>query len=253
MNKFSVLGVKISDASVDEIQEFVLKKCKNNEKVFLLSGNVHSLNIALTIPWFSEFISSSSLVICDGIGPIIGARILGYRFKNPRLTFADWIYSLSEFCAKKGLSLFFLGAKPGIAKKARERMKSMYPDLEVVGTHHGYFKKSGEENEKVIELINQVKPNLLIVGFGMPLQEKWLIENYKKIDANVFLTGGACFDYASGTLRRGPKWMTDHGLEWLARLIIEPRRLLKRYLIGNIVFLIRILKESGFLFRITRP
>lgn len=84
---------------------------------------------------------------------------------------------------------------------------------------------------------------MLIVEFGMPLQDKWLMENYKKINANVFLTGGACFDYASGALRRGPKWMTDYGLEWLTRLIIEPKRLWKRYLIGNAEFFIRILIE----------
>ena len=90
---------------------------------------------------------------------------------------------------------------------------------------------------------NAVKPNILIVGFGTPLKERWLMENWDRIEVNVALTGGAVFDYVSGELRRAPRWMTDHGLEWLARLIIEPCRLWKRYLIGNPLFLWRVLKQ----------
>ncbi len=244
MNSISILGIKITDASVNEIHSFILEKCKNNEKTLLLNVNINAMNLVLKLPWFKKFINSSPLVQCDGIGPIIGTRILGYKFKNPRLTYADWIYLLSNFCAENGLTLFFLGAKHGIAEKAKKRLQSMYPDLKILGTYHGYFDKEGEENKRVINIINKVKPNLLLVGLGMPLQAKWLMENYEKIEANVFLTAGACFDYASGTLKRGPKWMTDHGLEWLARFLIEPRRLWKRYLIGNIIFFVRILKHK---------
>ncbi len=90
---------------------------------------------------------------------------------------------------------------------------------------------------------NAVKPNIIIVGFGMQPQERWLMENWDRIEINVALTGGAVFDYVSGELRRAPRWMTDHSLEWLAWLIIEPRRLWKRYLIGNPLFLWRVLKQ----------
>lgn len=93
----------------------------------------------------------------------------------------------------------------------------------------------------VIEKINKVRPNILLVGFGMPVQEYWLQENWEKIDTNIALTGGAVFDYLSGELRRAPRWMTDHGLEWLGRLIIEPRRLWKRYIIGLPLFFLRVL------------
>jgi N-acetylglucosaminyldiphosphoundecaprenol N-acetyl-beta-D-mannosaminyltransferase len=132
-----------------------------------------------------------------------------------------------------------------VADKAAANLKARYPDLRIVGTHHGYFDKTQgcAENEAVIEQINTVKPNILIVGFGMPLQERWLMENWDRIDANVALTGGAVFDYVSGELRRAPRWMTENGLEWLGRLIIEPRRLWKRYLIGNPIFLWRVLKQ----------
>lgn len=118
-----------------------------------------------------------------------------------------------------------------------------YPQFQVVGTHDGYFDKSvdSQENQMVIEKINKVRPNILLVGFGMPVQEYWLQENWEKIDTNIALTGGAVFDYLSGELRRAPRWMTDHGLEWLGRLIIEPRRLWKRYIIGLPLFFLRVL------------
>ena len=120
----------------------------------------------------------------------------------------------------------------------------------IAGTSHGYFNKEAysAENQAVIESINKSRPNILIVGFGMPMQEKWLNENWQSIDSNIALTGGAVFDYISGELKRGPKWMTEHGLEWLARMLIEPKRLWKRYFIGNPKFLFHvILQRFGLL------
>ena len=92
----------------------------------------------------------------------------------------------------------------------------------------------------MIEGINAAKPDLLIVGLGMPLQERWLADNWSSIDAGVALTAGATFDYISGELRRAPRWMTDNGLEWLGRLLLEPGRLWKRYIIGNPIFFWRV-------------
>lgn len=141
--------------------------------------------------------------------------------------------------------MFFLGSKPGIAEKAAQRLQERHPNLVIAGTHHGYFDKTpgSLENEAIIQQINAARPNILIVAFGMPLQEKWLMENWERIDANIALTGGAVFDYISGELARAPRWMTDNGLEWLGRLLIEPGRLWKRYVIGNPLFLWRILLQ----------
>ena len=152
---------------------------------------------------------------------------------------------LCEFCEKNEYSLFFLGGRPEIADKAAANLKRSFPSLQVLGTHHGYFNLSPDsaENIEVIQRINTLKPHILLVGLGMPLQEHWLMENWSKLDVNVGLSGGAVFDYISGELRRGPKWITDNGFEWLARLFIEPRRLWKRYIIGNPLFLYRILKQ----------
>jgi N-acetylglucosaminyldiphosphoundecaprenol N-acetyl-beta-D-mannosaminyltransferase len=99
------------------------------------------------------------------------------------------------------------------------------------------------ENETLIQQINDLKPNFILVGFGMPLQERWLMENWDRLEVNIAITLGAVFDYISGDLKRAPGWFNKHGMEWLGRLIIEPRRLWKRYLIGNPLFLLRIIKH----------
>ena len=120
-------------------------------------------------------------------------------------------------------------------------MKERYPELEIAGVRHGYFDRS--ENEAVVEEINAAAPDILLVGLGMPLQERWLMENRQRLDVGVALTGGAVFDYVSGRVRRGPRLLTRGGLEWLARLLAEPRRLWRRYLVGNPLFLLRVLRQ----------
>lgn len=216
--------------------------------------NVHGLNVACRESWFRDFLNVADIVFCDGAGVILGARILGHRIPQ-RITYADWTWQLAEFVESQGFTFFFLGARPGVAENAAYRLKDRFSRLRIVGIHHGFFDKmpGNSENETVIQKINVVRPNILIVGFGMPLQERWLMENWERIDANVALTGGAVFDYISGELRRAPRWMTDHSLEWLGRLIIEPRRLWRRYLIGNLLFLCRVLKQRLGRLRLDEP
>jgi N-acetylglucosaminyldiphosphoundecaprenol N-acetyl-beta-D-mannosaminyltransferase len=155
------------------------------------------------------------------------------------------MWQLAQFAQAQGLSLFLLGAKPGVADQAAERLRQQFPDLRIVGRHHGYFDKTPghPDNVTVLQQIDTARPDILIVGFGMPTQEQWLKDNWGQLNVKVALTGGAVFDYVSKNLARGPRWMTDHGLEWLARLLIEPRRLWRRYLIGNPVFLWRVLMQ----------
>jgi N-acetylglucosaminyldiphosphoundecaprenol N-acetyl-beta-D-mannosaminyltransferase len=126
-------------------------------------------------------------------------------------------------------------------------LRERYPSLEIAGTHHGYFDKdpTSVSNSHVVELINSASPDILLVGFGMPIQEQWLKDNWETIEARAAITGGAVLDYTSGALRRGPRLLTDHGLEWLARLLIEPRRLWRRYVIGNPMFLARVLRQRS--------
>jgi N-acetylglucosaminyldiphosphoundecaprenol N-acetyl-beta-D-mannosaminyltransferase len=247
----NILGVPIRPIDVSTLHQRVFDAIRGCKHILILNVNAHCMNLSQGHRWLRALLRSADCVFCDGAGVALAARFLGIDHLH-RITYADWTWQLAAFAEPRGFTFYFLGARPGVAEKAAARLKERHPDLQIVGTHHGYFDKTtgSPENEVVVQAINAVKPNILIVGFGMPVQERWLMENWDRIDANVALTAGAMFDYISGELRRGPRWMTDHGLEWLARLIIEPRRLWKRYLIGNPLFLWRVLKQRFGLLRL---
>lgn len=239
----NILGVEISTHSLPFLLNFITHTISNQQKAIVAYANVNAINLAQEISWFLDFLNRSDIVFCDGFGVRWAAKLLGEKLP-PRYTPPDWIIQLCQSCVQNDFSLFFLGSQPDVARKAASRLLAEFPGLKIVGSHHGYFDKSlgSQENKVVINLINHANPNILIIGFGMPLQERWLIDNWSKINSNIALTGGAVFDYISGNIGRAPRWMTDHGLEWLGRLIIEPRRLWKRYLIGNPHFILRVLR-----------
>ncbi|WP_166173398.1 WecB/TagA/CpsF family glycosyltransferase [Rubrobacter tropicus] len=210
----------------------------------VLNVNAHCLNLCYEDPGLRRFFGAADLVFCDGAGVRLAAKILGGSLPE-RITYADWLPRLATFAESEGLSLFFLGARPGVAEKAARRLRSTRPGLEIVGIHHGFFDHAANspENGAVVAEINAAGPDLLLLGLGMPLQERWLMENLENLNVGAALTGGAFLDYAAGNLRRGPRLLTDNGLEWLARLLVEPRRLWRRYLLGNPVFLARVVGQ----------
>ena len=242
--RVEILGVGVDRISADELRAELLRVVREGERALVMHVNAYCLNLAYRRPWLRETLNGADVVFCDGAGVALAARILG-RPSLERFTHADEIWRLAEFAEEHGLSLFFLGARPGVAQKAAARLRERCPDLKIAGIRHGYFDKSvgSTEDEAVVAEINTVRPNILVVGFGMPLQELWLRENWDRLDADAAMTLGAIFDYVSGELRRGPRLLVDNGLESVARLVIEPRRLWRRYVVGNPLFLLRVLKQ----------
>jgi N-acetylglucosaminyldiphosphoundecaprenol N-acetyl-beta-D-mannosaminyltransferase len=242
--RIEVLGVGVDALTVEELHAEIGSLVRGRRRGLVLSVNAHCLNLCREDPRLRAFFNDADAVFCDGAGVMLAARILGRRVPG-RITYADWTWQLAAYAAEEGFSLFFLGGRPGVARAAAERLKERYPGLEISGVRHGYFDHSpgSAENEAVVREINAVAPDILIVGLGMPLQERWLMENAGGLDVGVSLTGGAVFDYVSGEKKRGPRLLTDNGLEWLARLLAEPRRLWRRYLIGNPLFLLRVLRQ----------
>lgn len=242
--RIDILGVGVDPLTVEELHAEIGRLVRGGERGRVLNVNAHCLNLCYEDPDLRGFLNGAEVVFCDGAGVMLAARILGGRIPE-RITYADWAWRLADLAAAEGYSLYFLGARPGVAQGAAKRLQQSYPNLTIVGARHGYFDHSAKspENEAVVQEINAAAPDILLVGLGMPLQEYWLMENGPELDVGVALTGGAVFDYVSGTLRRGPRSLTDNGLEWLARLLVEPRRLWRRYLVGNPLFILRVLRQ----------
>ena len=237
-----LLGVHVNTLVIEQVIDYIDQAIQTRQKSILAYVNVHAVNLAQAHPWFKDFLNEAEITYCDGYGIKLGAKILGGEIPQ-RYTPPDWFPKLSSACAQKGHSIYFLGARPGVAYKAAKILLDESPDLKIIGTHHGYFDKTPgcPENDAVLRAINAAKPDILVVGFGMPLQEKWLADNWHRIDAWVALPVGAMFDYLAGGITRVPRLFTDHGFEWLGRLFIEPKRLWKRYLVGNPKFFLAVI------------
>jgi len=245
-----VLDIPICDITSKDLINTMVEAAVKEEKMVAAYANVFGMNLAWENRWFTRFYQDADVVFCDGVGVKWGAWLAGKPLTN-RLTPPDWIEDLACAAAENGLSMFLLGGEPGIAEKAAEWLQLQVPGLVVAGCFHGYFDKGAgsPENETVLDKIREAEPSILLVGFGMPLQEEWIRDNLVQIQSNVIMTVGALFDWISGEKKRGPRWMTDHGMEWLSRLVIEPGRLWRRYLVGNPLFLLRVARwrvfESG--------
>jgi len=233
------LWTKLDLLTVPQLHQAIEAIIQEGRTELVLNVNIHCMNLAYKLPWFRRLLNEAPIVFCDGFGVALGLRLFAGVRVPQRITYADWAWQLAEFCSERGYSFYFVGGRPGVAREASERLRQRYPQIKIAGCDHGYFDRNGPENEAVISRINAARPNVLIIGFGMPLQEEWLGRNRRALNANVLLTGGAVFDYVSGRTARGPRFLVDHGAEWLVRLVQEPRRLWLRYVVGNPVFLYR--------------
>jgi N-acetylglucosaminyldiphosphoundecaprenol N-acetyl-beta-D-mannosaminyltransferase len=205
--------------------------------------NAHVLNQSRENPLLRRTLEEADLVYCDGYGVRLAARALDVQTPH-RMTGADWIWGLATLCERAGQSIYLLGSEPDVAAEAAARLRRLYPRLDVVGAHHGYFALDSPHAERVIEDINEHGPDIVLVGMGTPKQELWVERNASLLRADVLWTVGALFDYVSGRVPRAPAWLADNGLEWIFRLAIEPQRMWRRYLLGNPVFVSRVIGQA---------
>lgn len=241
----NIFNTRVFDLKLSELYKIIIDSTSSDKKIIIANVNVHALNIAYKNKRFQNFLNHSHIVFCDGFGVDLASRFL-HKIKLPRYTPPDWIPELCDLCQKNNFSIFLLGSRSQIVNQTAENLLTQFPDLKISGVHHGYFdkNKNSVENQKVISSINSNKTNILLVGFGMPIQEFWIEENFSELDVNVIIPIGAAIDYLAGATKRAPKWMTDNGFEWLGRLAIEPKRLWKRYIIGLPLFFIRVILQK---------
>jgi N-acetylglucosaminyldiphosphoundecaprenol N-acetyl-beta-D-mannosaminyltransferase len=216
--------------TLDGLLEYCASALRVDTQRVLFYSNAHAVVLAEADADFRAALAAADVVFCDGAGVWLAARWLGAPLPA-RFTPPDWADRLGQVCAAAGRPLFLLGSTAEAVARAGAALRRMTPGL-AVHTHHGYFDKAGPENEAVIAQINAVRPGALLVGFGMPAQELWITAHRGRLNANLLLAVGGMFDYLGGSKPRGPRWLTDRGFEWLCRLLSEPRRLGRRYLLG---------------------
>jgi N-acetylglucosaminyldiphosphoundecaprenol N-acetyl-beta-D-mannosaminyltransferase len=237
------LGVKIDPVDTPELLDRVVAFACEKQTHKVMYANADCILIAQNDPEYRKILNNAHLVYADGIGIILGAKIFGHHIQN-RSTGADFMPRFCQKFADKGLKIFLLGARPGVAELAAQKLMLGCPQLQIAGTHHGYFRPFAEG--RIVNSINRAKPHILLIGLGAPYQEKWIEKNYSFIEVPVIWGVGGLFDFLSGKTKRGPQLLLDNGFEWLCRLCVEPRRLWKRYLIGNSMFAWKVLKWKYF-------
>jgi N-acetylglucosaminyldiphosphoundecaprenol N-acetyl-beta-D-mannosaminyltransferase len=230
-------GIDITNTTMDEAVDWMVKRVRNSATAFVAFVNPDCLNIAYGHEKYRQVLSHATRVLPDGIGINLGCRMMGVSLLA-NVNGTDLFPRLCERAAAEGVSLFLLGAKPGVAETVSRKMQERFPGLAIAGVQDGYFKP--EETERVIEEINQSQANILLVAFGAPKQEQWLAEHHDKLKPWVRVGVGGLFDFYSGRFPRAPIWMREIGLEWTWRLLQEPGRMWRRYLIGNPLFLYRV-------------
>jgi N-acetylglucosaminyldiphosphoundecaprenol N-acetyl-beta-D-mannosaminyltransferase len=201
--------------------------------------NIHVANTAFGDVRLKQILQQSDLVYCDGAGIVLGSKMLGSPLPT-RLTAADWFVDMLAYFANSNCKVYLLGGDPGVPEQALKEIAKQVPNHTVVGAHHGYILSGPEVQAQVIDEINALQPDILIVGFGTPLQEYWMDAHRDKLNVPVVYAIGAVMDFVSQKVSRCPQWMGDAGFEWLYRLCTEPGRLGGRYVIGNPWFLSRI-------------
>ncbi len=242
MSKVDILGVQVDVIDTEGLHRAIAESIRAGRRDVYAYVNIHAVNIARADDRFRRFLNHAHVVYCDGEGVRLGGKVLGYHLP-PRVVLTYWIWDLCALCERENFSVFFLGSTEQFVREAVERVRRRFPALRVAGWHHGYFAKKGKESDEVIERVTQARPDILIVGFGMPMQEFWIEENLERLRAHVILPAGSVIDYAAGRKGLAPKWMAQHGMEWLYRFFQEPRRLWRRYLLGNPSFMYHIVLE----------
>lgn len=212
---------------------------RSNMKIAFI--NADCINIASKNYLYRNALKRMDWVFIDGIGMKLAGWILK-KFVRDNVNGTDLFPRLCKELEKDKRKIYLLGAKPGTASKVEEWVNQYYPGLEIVGTHHGYFGKT--ENNKIINDIKNSGADILFVGCGAPFQEIWIDKYFFECNVPIVLGVGGLFDYYSGNVSRAPLWMRYIGLEWFYRFLQEPKRLWYRYLIGNWIFIGRILYEK---------
>jgi exopolysaccharide biosynthesis WecB/TagA/CpsF family protein len=240
LTEVEVLGVPVRGGERADALWAIEVAAGRRPPVKVAFANAHMLNLAVADRSYRDLLERFDFVLNDGAGLALAGRIKGRPFAA-NLNGSDFTPLLLERCASRGWSVFLLGGRPGVAEAAAGRLRSRLPELVVAGVRDGYF--APEQEDEVAAQIASVGANVVLVALGNPRQEIWLDRHLGATGARLGAGVGAFLDFASGRVARAPAWMNALDIEWLWRLAQEPRRLWRRYVLGNPMFLARVARE----------
>lgn len=244
MGKINLFDIEFDNFNFKDFSNYIDEAIKRKEPKYIVTCNVDHVVKMKKNQNFSIVYKKADAIVVDGM-PILWTSKLKRTPLKQKISGSDILPTLGDHFAEKKYKLFFLGGEEGIAEKAKDNLQKVFNDLNVVGCYsppYG-FEKSMEENAKLISLLKKAKPDILFVGLGAPKQELWISQYYKEYDVPISIGIGGTFDLLSGNLRRAPKLIQKLGLEWFWRLIQEPGRLWKRYIIEDSMFILLFIKE----------
>ena len=241
MKKINICGVIFSNISSRELKDILKKKLQESaQNYFIVTPNVDFIVRANSDTKFRDILNSSDLSLCDSAIVKFASTFLGDRIEE-KITGSDLLKIICSNLEWK-TNYFVLGATEEIVKTFAYRLDQLYPNVKIAGFHHGYF---GEDKDKrIINMINSANSDILIIGMGSPRQELWVDKNKGFLKVKIILCVGGILDVLAGKIKRAPVWMQKVSLEWFWRLIQDPKRLWKRYLIDDMKFFYLLFKES---------
>jgi N-acetylglucosaminyldiphosphoundecaprenol N-acetyl-beta-D-mannosaminyltransferase len=221
--------VRVHDILRGEIIDELATTCP--EPQLIANVNAHAINLALKDPDFRRILNHARACFCDGFGVMVLARILGAGRLRHRTTMPGFFEEVIRRLHAEGKRAFLLGDEPGVADAYAKKLEARWPGV-VAGTHHGYILRDPGAEAQALRRLRTARADVVAVGMGMPAQEKWVARHMHELPPARYLPVGALFAWSTENRRRGPAWAVDHGFEWLFRLLYEPRRMWRRYLIG---------------------
>ena len=234
MEKQALLNTYINNVTMPETIAAIEQMIEADKKSYVVAINVDVVMKIEEDSYLKKVVDNADMVLVDG-KPLVWISKLHGKPLKAKISGSDLVPLLCEVAAEKGYKIFIIGGKDGIAEQAKEKLENRLPKIKIVGTYAPPFgfEKNESELDKINQMISEAHPDLLIACFGCPKQEKWIYENIEKYNAKVSVCAGATVDFLAGNVKRAPRWMSDHGLEWFYRFIQEPKRMFKRYFVDD--------------------
>jgi N-acetylglucosaminyldiphosphoundecaprenol N-acetyl-beta-D-mannosaminyltransferase len=243
--RVSLLGVEVDALTMADLHQAIASALRTGKQSIIANHNLHSIYLYHHDARFRAFYAKAQYIHVDGMSLVFLSWMKRLPLKRRhRVTYADWLVPLMEFAAAQNWRVFYLGSAPGVADQGADILRKRIPQLQL-RTANGFFKPfDRRENSEVLNAINEYRPDLLLVGMGMPRQEHWIADNQEALQAGAILNCGAAMDYVAGAVATPPRAAARLGFEWLFRLLNQPRQLWRRYLLEPFFLMHLLFKRS---------